>query len=211
MSDSAASVDWRVRGSYFEACNCDAICPCRSVGGQPSGPSSHGVCFGSLSWHIDHGQAGSVDLSDRNVVLSLRYRDDVAPTTRWEVTLYVDHRADAVQRDLLADIFLGRAGGTVARQYGPAIGEVHAVRSARITVEHVAARKRIDVAGYLVVEAERAASDEGDVRCGIPGYDHPGTELYGDVLLSTDDPMRWEIRGGRNAAFATDFDYTSGP
>jgi hypothetical protein len=34
--------DWRVRGSYFEGCNCEAICPCRSVGGRPGGPSSFG-------------------------------------------------------------------------------------------------------------------------------------------------------------------------
>lgn len=46
----------------------------------------------------------------------------------------------------------GRAGGTVARLSGPAIGEVHAVRSARIALEHVVPRKRIGVVGYLTVE-----------------------------------------------------------
>ncbi|HET9833738.1 MAG TPA: hypothetical protein VFP91_18580 [Vicinamibacterales bacterium] len=29
-----ATVNWRVSGSYFEVCNCDAICPCRRRGGQ---------------------------------------------------------------------------------------------------------------------------------------------------------------------------------
>ncbi|HEY4972247.1 MAG TPA: hypothetical protein VII41_01485, partial [Steroidobacteraceae bacterium] len=41
---------------------------------------------------------------------------------------------------------------------------------------------------------------------GIPGFDHPGTELYGDTLQSTDPALRWEVRGRRHAAFATDFD-----
>ena len=95
--------------------------------------------------------------------------------------------------------------------YGPAIGEVHAVRRARITLEHVAARKRIDVLGYLAVEAEGEASTPGDVQCGIPGLDHPGTELHGDVLWSNDPALRWEVRGRRNTAFTTDFDYTSDP
>ena len=143
------------------------------------------------------------------VVLSIRYRDDVEPTTRWEVVLYVDEGTDDEQEAALADIFLGRAGGTVADQYGRAIGDVHAVRRARITVEHVAPRKRIDIVGYLTVEAEGAASDVGDVQCGIPGYDHPGTELFGDALVSTDPALRWEIRGRRNASFASDFDYRS--
>jgi hypothetical protein len=142
-------------------------------------------------------------------VLSLRYYDRVQPSTAWDVVLYVDDRASDDQRNALADIFLGRAGGTVSRLYGPAIGEVHAVRRARITLEHVAARKRIDVLGYLTVEAEGEASVPGDVQCGIPGFDHPGTELHGDALWSTDPALRWEVRGRRNTAFTTDFDYTS--
>jgi hypothetical protein len=203
--------DWHVRGSYFEGCNCEAICPCRSVGGRPGGPSTYGMCYGSLSWHVQHGHAGSLDLSDLRVVLSLRYFDNVQPSSKWEVVLYVDHRADDAQTKALADIFLGRAGGTVAARYGPAIGEVHAVRPARITLQHRRARKRIDVAGYLTVEAEGAASIEGDVRCGIPGFDHPGTELYADVVRSNDPAMRWQVMGRRKASFATDFDYRSGP
>jgi len=209
MAQADDGTGWRVRGSYFEGCNCEAICPCRSVHGRPGGKSTYGVCYGAVSWHIHDGHAGPLDLSDLKVVLSLRYRDDVEPSTAWEVVLYVDERADPGQRDALADIFLGRAGGTVAAQYGPAIGHVHAVRPARITLEHVIPRKRIDVVGYVTVEAEGAASEEDDVRCGIPGYDHPGTELYADVLLSTDESLRWEVRGRRAASFASDFDYSS--
>ena len=122
--------DWRVRGSYFEGCNCEAICPCRSVGGRPGGPSSFGECFGALSWHIHEGHADGVDLSALRTVMSLRYFDRVQPSTPWEVVLYVDEGASDEQRSALADIFLGRAGGTVARLYGPAIGEVCAVRPA---------------------------------------------------------------------------------
>jgi len=201
---------WYIRGSYLESCNCDAICPCRSVHGRPGGLSTYGVCFGTLSWHIHDGHAGALDLSDLKVVMSLRYRDDVTPSTLWEVALYVDHRADDDQHEVLADIFLGRAGGSVAAQFASEIGDVHAVRRGRITVEHVDARKRIDVVGYLTVEAEGEASEQGDVQCGIPGFDHPGTELHGQGLVSTDEVLRWEIRGRRHAAFATDFDYRSG-
>jgi hypothetical protein len=180
------------------------------VGGRPGGPSSFGECFGALSWSIHHGHADGIDLSGLRTVLSIRYLDRVQPSTPWEVVLYVDAGADDEQRAALADIFLGRAGGTVARLYGPAIGEVFAVRPARITLEHTAARKRIDVVGYLRVEAEGDASEPGDVQCGIPGFDHPGTELHGDALRSTDPALRWEVRGRRHAAFATDFDYRSG-
>ena len=48
---------WRIRGTYFESCNCDAICPCRRINGVPGGRSTHGVCMGVLSWLIDEGVA----------------------------------------------------------------------------------------------------------------------------------------------------------
>lgn len=202
-------IDWHVRGSYFEACNCEAICPCRTVGGVPGGASTYGECFGGLSWHVQSGHADDLDLSGLRTVMSIRYYDGAVPSTPWEVVLYVDDQARQEQLAALASIFLGRAGGTVAALYGPAIGKVHAVRRARIDLEHVAPRKRIDVVGYLTVEAEGEASAVGDVQCGIPGLDHPGTELHGDGLRSDDPLLRWEVRGRRNAAFATDFDYAS--
>ena len=207
--ETSPPATWRVRGSYFEACNCDAICPCRQVGGRPGGPSTYGECFGGLSWQIVDGVADGRDLSDLRVVMALRYFDNVEPSTHWEVVLYVDERASDEQYAALAHIFLGRAGGSVAALYGPAIGTVHAVRRAKIELEHTAPRRRIGVVGYLSVEAEGDASAIGDVQCGIPGFDHPGTELHGDLLTSADPSLRWEVRGRRHAAFTTDFDYVS--
>ena len=163
MAASAEPVDWRVSGSYFEGCNCEAICPCRSVRGAAGGPSTFGECFGALSWHVLSGHAEGIDLSDTLVVMTLRYFDRVQPSTPWEVVLYIDDRTDEAQAAALASIFLGHAGGTVAAQYGPAIGEVRAIRRARINIEHVATRKRIDVPGYIVVEAEEPASAPGEV------------------------------------------------
>jgi len=29
--------NWRVSGSYFAVCNCDAPCPCRRLGEKPAG------------------------------------------------------------------------------------------------------------------------------------------------------------------------------
>jgi hypothetical protein len=48
---------WRVSGSYFEACNCEAICPCRKTGGRPGGRSTYGICDFALSWLVTDGDA----------------------------------------------------------------------------------------------------------------------------------------------------------
>ena len=65
-------VDWRLAGTYLEACNCDAICPCRTIGGVPGGRSTHGICLGVLSWFVEEGHADDVDLSKTAVALVCR-------------------------------------------------------------------------------------------------------------------------------------------
>ena len=40
--DTPVSTDlsWEISGSYFEVCNCEAVCPCRKQGGVRSGTRS---------------------------------------------------------------------------------------------------------------------------------------------------------------------------
>jgi hypothetical protein len=75
-------MSWRIRGSYFESCNCDAICPCRKINGVPGGRSTHGECMGVLSWVIEEGAADDVDLSGLPVAMAVRYSDD-EPGSPW--------------------------------------------------------------------------------------------------------------------------------
>jgi len=67
---------WQISGSYLEACNCEAICPCRRIAGRPGGRSTYGECLGALSWIVEQGRAGDVDLADMGAVLAIRYHDD---------------------------------------------------------------------------------------------------------------------------------------
>ena len=75
---------WNLSGSYLEACNCEAICPCRTIGGRKGGRSTEGICLGTLSWAIESGRAGGTDLSGLNVVLANRYDDD-EPGSPWQL------------------------------------------------------------------------------------------------------------------------------
>jgi hypothetical protein len=197
---------WRVSGSYFEACNCEAVCPCRQEGDRPGGRSNYGICDFALSWRVVDGQAGSTDLSGLGVVLTGSYNDD-EPGSPWRVALYVDERATATQHDALAAIFLGRAGGTTLRNFGAAIGEVLAVRSAAIHLDHQAGKQRIEVGEMVRVVALRPVSADGPVSCGIPGHDRPGEEHIASEFRVDDPPLRWELHG--RCAFSSDFAYNS--
>src|SRR5436853_2922387 len=107
---------WQLTGTYLEACNCEAICPCRRIGGRLGGRSTHGICLGALSWRIGFGHADGVELADLGVVLASRYSDE-EPGSPWSYFLYVDERGDEVQRKALAEIFIGRRGGTALKQF----------------------------------------------------------------------------------------------
>jgi hypothetical protein len=128
--------EWRVSGTYFEACNCEAICPCRRQGGvKLSTGSSYGVCDFALSWRIVEGAHDGTHLSGLSVVMAGSYSDNEVVRT-WRVCLYVDESATDEQYGALKAIFLGKAGGTTVRNYAAVIGEVYAVRRARILLEH---------------------------------------------------------------------------
>jgi hypothetical protein len=198
---------WSVAGSYFEACNCQAICPCRRLGGRPGGRSTYGVCDFALSWLVTRGSAaGRVDLSGLEVVMAGSYDDDERGSP-WRVALYVDDRADEDQHHTLAEIFLGRAGGDSFANFARAIGEVYAVRPARIRLDHTPHRQRIHVDDHVTVRTLQPVAHDEPVTCGIPGHDRPGQELVAEVLRVDDEPLAWEVTG--RCAFATDFHYRS--
>jgi hypothetical protein len=193
-----------VEGDYLESCNCEAICPCRMIGGVPGGRSTHGECFGLLSWHIESGSAGALDLAGLNVALACRYHDD-EPGSPWSLVLYVDERGDEEQRASLEAIFLGGAGGEriLRLPWVRKPSSLLRVRPARIEFDGETVR----VGEYATLRSRRPVEDDAEVRCGIPGYDEPGRELYAEELAVHDDPFDYALSG--NCAFRSPFHYSS--
>jgi hypothetical protein len=206
-----ADLSWSVEGTYFEVCNCEAVCPCRWEGERKKGgPSNYETCDFALSWRITAGHISTLDLSELSVMMAGTYSNHVTPRTPWRVILYVDAAADAAQQRALADIFLGRAGGTTLRNFAAGIGEIYAVRPARIALDHATNRESMQAGqagSYVTARTERQAESDGAVSCGIPGHDRPGRELVMEVFRVADPPLQWEVRG--RCGFATDFAYNS--
>ena len=197
---------WRVAGRYFEACSCEVICPCRRVGGRPGGRSTYGICDFALGWSIDDGHADEVELDGLQVVMAGSYDDD-EPGSPWRVALYIDERASEEQRQAIESIFLGRSGGSTFWNFAAAIGEVLAVRSARIAIDHSRGGRRMAADDFVeVVERAPYVSDE-PVSCGIPGHDQPGEEVVANLLAVREEGLRLEVRG--RCGFASDYEYRS--
>jgi hypothetical protein len=197
---------WRVTGSYFESCNCDAICPCRRTGGADGGRSTHGLCDFALSWWVDKGNYGETELDGLAAVMVGSYVDE-PKWTPWRVSLLVDERASADAREALANIFLGKAGGTPMANFTEAIGDVRSIRPAAIRLDHRTGHERIEVGPAVLVEAGSPASSAGEVSCGIPGHDHPGTEVHARLLAVDESDFHFSYSGV--CGFTTRYDYRS--
>ena len=192
---------YRIEGSYYEACNCEVICPCRKQNGVADGRSTYGICDFLLSWKIDKGEAAGVDLTGLTVGIVGRYSDD-EPGSPWSVSIYIDERAGDDQFDALGEIFQGNAGGNM--QFTGNFAEILGVKRAHIALAHSAGEERIKIGNIASAEAVRNVTFDGTVSCGISGHDHPGQELVSS-LVCNDGPLQWDYK--ERCGFTTDFAY----
>jgi len=105
MADPA----WSLRGEYMESCNCDYLCPC--IYTNPQGPVTYDNCFAVLVFRIDQGNSGTTRLDGLKFALVIR-SGKVMADGDWIFAAVVDEAADPAQRQALAAMAGGDAGGT---------------------------------------------------------------------------------------------------
>lgn len=148
---------WSLEGTYFEACNCEAACPCVFLS-----PPTEGACQVLNAWHIEEGGFGDVKLDGLNIMLYVN-APGLMTDGGWRVALYVDERADEAQKDALTQIFSGKAGGHPSVLFS-FVEEVLGVKS--VPIDYRAEGKRRSLRIPEVVEADILAIvgvDGGDV------------------------------------------------
>lgn len=177
---------WKVRGTYFETCNCAVACPCVFL----SVPTD-GKCTALIAWHIDQGNFGAVALNGLNAAL-LAHSPGHMLQTKWKVALYLDERASAEQQKALGGIFTGQAGGHLAA-LGPLIGEVLGVKTAAIN--YSASGKQRSVTIPNIAEAEIEAL-EGQGGALVTIANHPFTPVPGEpAVVGTSKRMKFNDHG----------------
>jgi hypothetical protein len=106
-----AQKTWTMHGEYMESCNCDYLCPC--IYTNPQGPVTHDHCTAALVFRIDAGGYGDAKLDGLKFALVIRSAKVMADGN-WIFAGVVDERADEAQRQALAAIVCGQAGGPPA-------------------------------------------------------------------------------------------------
>src|SRR6187549_2558663 len=143
---------WQVKGQYYETCSCDFVCPC--LLGQMAVEPSKGSCTFAMAFQIEHGSYGQVAL-DGLAFIVLGLTPEAMGKGNWSVGIIADERASTEQRDAIAAIASGAAGGPMSALSG-LVGKVLGVESAPIRFERNGVKWSVKASDFVDMAAEGA-------------------------------------------------------
>ena len=94
-----------LRGTYFESCTCDTICPCLILLDP-----TRVHCKAILGWDIEQGHVGTVDVSGLKVAMWLDAPGNLLKGN-FQVAVYIDDNASSAQHNALTEAYHGIHGG----------------------------------------------------------------------------------------------------
>lgn len=155
---------WTISGEYMESCNCDYLCPC--IYTNPQGPVTYDHCTAVMVFRIDEGRHGSTRLDGLKFALVIR-SGKVMADGNWVFAGVVDETADAGQRQALAAIVGGDAGGPPSFIRQNLVGDFRGVEYKPIEFAMAGLARKAVIPDVAAFEIEGVASRN---RTGDPYY-----------------------------------------
>lgn len=149
---------WSLRGTYFENCSCDVVCPCTVSAFQM--PADTERCRAVLAFHVDSGDVEGVDASGRTVVIVVD-SPQLMSEGNWRLGVFMDDGASKEQAEALGAVFGGQKGGPMAALV-PLIGESLGVETAPIEYADDGRRHRLKVGDAIDIEIEDYVPEGGE-------------------------------------------------
>ena len=205
---------WNLRGEYLENCSCDLFCPCLlgprdPVRALPMAVPTAGHCDLPAVFHIESGRFDEIELGSLTVVLAIHIPGRMCDGD-WRVAPYLPAAAGEAQRSSLRHIFLGQAGGPMAR-VAAVVGEWREPRVVPITYTASGFRRRVEIPGILDVEAEGIVGADGASEIWIRNVKHMASRALAAAIGRSgtyrDPEMHWDHRGKK--AHYGPFDWSS--
>jgi hypothetical protein len=162
---------WRLKGTYFENCNCDVVCPCGAS--SLTLPADQDRCTVVLAYHVERGEVDGLDVSDRTVVLVADTPGQMSDGN-WRVGVILDDAASEEQANALASVFGGEHGGPPA-MLAPLIGEMLGIERAPIEYADDGFRHRLKVGESIDLEVEDVVPEGESEPSRLTGIHHPSS------------------------------------
>lgn len=196
---------WSISGEFVEACSCEFLCPC--ISSNASAPASEDFCRFAMTYRIDDGRFGTLDLTGVTFALVGESKAVMAKGD-WIMGVIVDERASSAQADAVAQIASGQAGGPMAA-FAPLVREFRGVERHPIQFEISGNHRAATVPGVLEYAIDGVASMAVGGECvAIDNVLHPASTR---LMLATAARhmiaifgIRWDDRSNRrNGHFAS--------
>jgi hypothetical protein len=188
---------WEMTGDYFETCSCDYLCPC--IPSNLAGKATKGWCNFAMVFHIERGYSDAIKLDGLTFAV-IGHTPEIMGKGNWSVGLIVDDRASAQQKQAIATIASGQAGGPPAILTG-VVGTLLGVESRPIQFTKNGLRRSVSIPNLL------------DQACeGVPSAANPDEPLHIDNTLHPAN-SRLALAKATSShlhAFGLDWDDTSG-
>jgi hypothetical protein len=140
---------WSLKGSYFETCSCELMCPCNL---SMDHGATYDFCRVTLVFNIREGQVDGTDIGGLKVVV-IADSPKVMTEGNWRLGVFMDDQATDEQAEKLVQVFSGQLGGPMGG-LAPLVGEMLGVERARIEVSDDGLRHSVRVGDAIDFEIE---------------------------------------------------------
>jgi len=168
---------------------------------------SKGSCSFAMSFSIETGKYGSVPLDGLGFIV-LGFTPAEMGNGNWSVGLIADERATTEQRDAIAAIATGAAGGPMAALAG-LVGTLLGVQSAPIRFDHSGTKWSVSAGEFLDMSAEavKGLNPNATEPLYLDNTGHPAADRFA-LARAVKSRVRalglaWEdLSGGNNGQYA---------
>lgn len=166
---------WKIRGSYFETCSCEAVCPCTA---SLSLGATYDRCRVTLVFNITEGEVEGTNVGGLKVA-AVADTPKVMSDGNWRLGVFIDADASDDQAEKLGAVFGGQLGGPM-EALGPLVSENLGVERAPIEVREEGLRHSVKIGDAIDFEIEDVVpfGVESGEPARLVGIFHPaGSEL----------------------------------
>ena len=141
-------MSWSIKGSYFETCSCELMCPCNMSFDHGA---TYDYCRVVLVFHIREGEVDGTDVAGVKLAV-IADTPKVMTDGNWRLGMFVDSETDE-QADRVSAVFSGQLGGPMAG-LAPLIGEVLGVERAPIEIREEGLNHSVRIGDQIDFEIE---------------------------------------------------------
>ena len=166
---------WNLKGTYFETCSCEVVCPCTA---SLALGADYDRCRVTLVFNVAQGDVEGTDVGGLTVA-AIADTPKVMTDGNWRLGVFIDAAASDEQAEKLGAVFGGQLGGPM-EMLGPLVSESLGVERAVIEVREEGLRHSVKIGDVIDFEIEDVVpfGVESGEPARLVGIFHPaGSEL----------------------------------